>query len=126
MILKGKVVTGAGNFSYWIGQLHELYKLKTGMDLYPGTLNVELEQPYHLAGSIIRLEKEEYNGTVSVSILPCFLLGRSSFILRTDKNARGEGDSLHQLHIIEVASDVKFRDAFRLNDGDLVEVEVPE
>ncbi|MES9684022.1 hypothetical protein ABWK22_14065 [Gottfriedia acidiceleris] len=41
------------------------------------------------------MEKEEYSGTVSVSILPCK---------------------------IEIATDVKLRDKLNLKDGDLVEV----
>lgn len=48
IILKGKVVSGLGNFSYWIEKLTELYNKKTGMFLYPGTLNIQLEHPFEL------------------------------------------------------------------------------
>ena len=44
-ILRGKVVSGMGNFSYWIEKLADHYQRKTGMQLFPGTLNVELENP---------------------------------------------------------------------------------
>ncbi|WP_375514853.1 DUF120 domain-containing protein [uncultured Nostoc sp.] len=47
-ILKGKVVSGLGNFSYWIEKLQEYYLRKTGMKFFPGTLNIQLDQPYHL------------------------------------------------------------------------------
>jgi riboflavin kinase, archaea type len=120
MILSGKVVSGLGNFSYWIKKYQRIYKEKTGIVLFPGTLNVQLEESYTLPSDVIRLEKEEYGGTVSVSILPCKIFGRKSFILRTDANARGKGD--HPKTIIEIATDVKLRDKYSLKDGDLVEV----
>ena len=41
-ILHGKLVSGRGDFGHWIERLNDLYEQKTGMRLYPGTLNVEL------------------------------------------------------------------------------------
>ena len=55
-ILRGKVVSGKGNFSYWIEKLNDHYLRKTGMRPFPGTLNVQLEEPYTLPGTVIRLE----------------------------------------------------------------------
>jgi hypothetical protein len=40
--LRGKVVSGLANFSQWIEGSSSCYEGKTGMRLYPGTLNVEL------------------------------------------------------------------------------------
>jgi len=122
--LRGKVVSGMGNFSYWIEKLEEHYYRKTGMHLYPGTLNVLLDEPFSLPPRVKRLEGEEYGGTVSVNILPCLILGRRAFILRTDANEEGRGH--HPKNIVEVAADVKLRDEFQLADGDLVEIEVSE
>lgn len=121
MILRGKVVSGIGNFSYWIDKLAEHYQRKTGMRLFPGTLNVQLEEPYTLPERITRLEAHEYGGTVSVNIVPCWILGRKACILRTDVNDQGQGH--HPRTIIEVATDIKLRDHFGLNDGDVVEIE---
>jgi riboflavin kinase, archaea type len=120
-ILRGKVVSGTGNFSYWIEKLHHHYFRQTGMKLFPGTLNVQLDEPYALPNPIIRLEGEEYGGSVSVNIVPCSILGKSAFILRTDANEEGRGH--HPRTIIEVATDVKLRDHFHLEDGDIVETE---
>ena len=120
-LLSGKVVSGIGNFSYWIEKLHDHYLRKTGMNLFPGTLNVQLDEPFTLPKHVIRLEGSEYGGSVSVSIVPCSLLGKSAFILRTDANEEGRGH--HPTSIVEVATDVKLRDQFRLNDGDVVEIE---
>ena len=124
MKLRGRVVSGMGNFSYWIEKLKDHYYRKTEMHLYPGTLNVELDQPFSLPLDVTRLEADEYGGTVSVNLLPCLILGRRGFILRTDANEQGRGH--HPKTIVEVASDVKLRDLFQLADGDEVEIQIPE
>jgi riboflavin kinase, archaea type len=118
--LKGKVVSGQGNFSYWIEKLSDYYEDKTGMRFFPGTLNIQLEEPYDLPTDVVRLEKEEYGGSVSVSIQECSIFGRKAFILRTDGNASNNGD--HPRTIVEIATDVKIREYYRIMDGDVVEV----
>ena len=122
-VLKGVVVSGMGNFSFWIEKLEEFYTAKTGMRLFPGTLNVRLEEEYSLPAEVIRLEGEEYGGAVSVNIVPCRIFDRAAFLLRTDANERGQGH--HPKTIIEIATDVKLRDAYGLRDGDVVEVMLP-
>jgi riboflavin kinase, archaea type len=119
-VLKGIVVSGMGNFSFWIEKLESFYTQKTGVQLFPGTLNLRLAEPYSLPADAIRLEKEEYGGTVSVSMAPCTVFGRRAFVLRTDANEEGRGH--HPKTIIEIATDVKLRDAYDLRDGDEVEV----
>jgi riboflavin kinase len=119
--LRGKVVPGIGNFSYWIERLHEHYLRKTGMKLFPGTLNIQLEEPYALPKKVIRLEGQEYGGSVSVNILPCSIFGKRAFILRTDANEEGRGH--HPKTIVEVATDLKLREHFQLKDDDVVEIE---
>jgi riboflavin kinase len=119
-ILKGVVVSGMGNFSFWLEKLESYYTQKTGMRLFPGTLNLRLDQPYSLPTDVIRLEKEEYGGTVSVSMVPCRVFDRPAFLLRTDANEAGRGH--HPKNVIEIATDIKLRDQYGLQDGDEVEV----
>jgi riboflavin kinase len=93
---------------------------------------VRLDAPYSLPKRVIRLEASEYGGTVSVSMVPCVIRipvrsfmarsGRQAFLLRTDANEEGRGH--HPKTIVEIAADVRLRDFFRLQDGDLVEIEV--
>jgi riboflavin kinase, archaea type len=120
--LRGKVVSGMGNFSIWIERLRDHYQRKTGMVLFPGTLNLQLEQPWLVPAGSLRLEGAEYEGTVTVNIVPCSVLGRRAFILRTTANDEGRGH--HPQTIIEIATDIKLRDAHQLRDGDWVEVEI--
>jgi len=119
-ILKGVVVSGMGNFSFWLEKLESYYTQKTGMRLFPGTLNLRLDQPYSLPADVIRLEKEEYGGTVSVSMVRCRIFDRPAFLLRTDANEAGRGH--HPKNVIEIATDIKLRDLYHLRDGDEVEV----
>jgi riboflavin kinase, archaea type len=90
--IKGRVRTGTGDFSRWMERLQNFYFAKTGVKFFPGTLNIELDSPYSLPKRRLRLEKEEYGGTVSVNIVPCSINGRNAFILRTDANDDGAGD----------------------------------
>ena len=119
--LRGKVVSGRGDFGVWLERLASFYEQKTGMRLYPGTLNIELPAPYSLPPQVIRLEAEEYGGQVSVNIVPCRIFDRQAFLLRTDRNEQGTGH--HPRNIIEIATDIRLRDAYQLKDGDFVEVQ---
>ncbi|MGB9079252.1 MAG: DUF120 domain-containing protein [Terracidiphilus sp.] len=123
-LLSGRVVSGMGNFSFWIEKLHEHYLRKTGMALYPGTLNIELDQPYTRPKQVIRLEGSEYGGAVSVNLVPCSIEGRPAFVLRTDANEQGRGH--HPKTILEIATDVRLRDALHLQDGDQVKIEISD
>lgn len=123
MRLTGRIETGMGDFGRWIEQFRDAYFAKTGVLLHPGTLNVRLEVPFRMPENVTRLEADEYGGAVSVSILPCTLRGTEAFILRTDANDQGRGD--HPPTVIEIASHLRLRDRFDLEDGDRVTVEVP-
>jgi riboflavin kinase, archaea type len=123
-VLRGRVTSGTGNFSYWIERLSAHYERKTGMLFFPGTLNVQLDHPYSVPAEVIRLEKEEYGGTVSVSIVPCRVFGRAAFILRPDRIEQGQ--SFRPRSVVEIACDVKLREVYGLEDGDMVEIELPE
>lgn len=123
MKLLGEIRTGKNDFSFWMEKLLPYYIQKTGMIFFPGTLNVHLiECKYYFPVDCIRLEKEEYGGTVSISMTPCIILAKNAYILRTDSDRGKHGYSPEQ--ILEIATDVKLRDEFNLRDGDFIEVEV--
>jgi riboflavin kinase len=125
LILSGNIRTGKGNFSYWLDKLQPYYIRKTGVRLFPGTLNIHLTSgSYPTPANALRLEKEEYDGRVSVSIVPCKIFGRKAFILRPDTDTGKYGDPPEK--ILEIATDVNLRDTYELKDGDIVEVEVIE
>ena len=121
-VLRGKVESCIGDFGQWVAKLSVPYERKTGMKLYPGTLNIRLANPYTIAAGSIRLEAHEFGGTVGVSIVPCRVLWRRAFILCTDAN--NEGTGRHPRTVVEIASDVKLRNDYNLADGDEISVEV--
>jgi riboflavin kinase len=122
IVLRGRVVSGMGDFGKWIATYREHYERKTGMRLYPGTLNVLLGTPFSFPPDAIRLEGAEYGGSVSVALAPCTIFGRRAFILRTDANESGRGD--HPKTVIEIATDVRLRDEYGVVDGQEVEITI--
>jgi riboflavin kinase, archaea type len=123
MKLKGEIRTGKNDFSFWMEKLSAYYTKKTGMIFFPGTLNVHLLNcQYYFPPDCIRLEKEEYGGTVSVSMIQCNIFDKNAYIFRTDSDTGKHGYSPEQ--ILEIATDVKLRNLYKLKDGDVVEVEV--
>jgi riboflavin kinase, archaea type len=125
-VLQGTIVTGIGDFAQWIAKYQEYYLAKTGLSLFPGTLNLRLDHPYQLpSAKVIRLEGHEYGSRVSVSILPVRLFGRSGVILRPDLPPWATAtDAEDRLSTLELATDVRLRDTYGLKDGDVVEVTV--
>ena len=120
MILKGKIKSGLGEACFWMKKAEEAFYNKIGIKMFHGTLNVELEKDYILKDNLIVLHKVEYGGTQEVYIKECEILGHKSYIVRTDKNMSENRD--HPLNLIEVISDVNFREKYNLKDGDEIHV----
>lgn len=116
MILKGKVKKGLGNASFWIKKIEEKFYKNFGMKLFYGTLNIELEKPYELE-QYYTIGKEEYGGTQNVYVQECKILNQKSYIVRSEKTA-------HNSNVIEIVSDINFRESFNLKDEDIVEIEL--
>lgn len=115
MILTGKVKKGLGNANFWIKKVEEIFYTKTGMKLFYGTLNIELEKPYELENYWI-IGEEEYGGTQKVYVQECKILGQKAYIVRSEKTA-------HKSNILEIVSDIKFREVFDLKDEDIIKIE---
>lgn len=112
------MASGTGDLARWMTQYADVFERATGSRLYPGSLNVILDEDWTVEGSPLRLEPPEYG--VAMSIVPCVINGVAGFILRTDKNDAGEGD--HAPNVIEVAARVHLRSELAVADGDEVEV----
>ena len=111
-----------GNASYWMEKAEKAFEDKLGNKLYNGTLNLELEDNYILEGNVKVLNKNEYGGDQDVYIKECMLLGHKSYIVRTEKNSKENGD--HPLNLLEIISDVCFREKYNLKDGEKVELTI--
>lgn len=117
-VLRGRVASGTGDLAEWMRRHASLYERVTGARLYPGSLNVVLDEPWTVHHAPLRLDPPEYG--VAMNIVPCHINGLAGFILRTDKNNTGEG--AHPPNVIEVAASVHLRSALGVADGDEVEV----
>lgn len=119
----GRVRSGQGDLAGRMREFAELYREKLGVDCVPGSLNVELGEPYDLPPGGARIEPGEHGCPVGVSFAPCRVEGKAAFVVRTDANAAGRGD--HPRTIVELVGPLHFRTALGLEEGDEVRLELP-
>ncbi len=127
-LLSGRIQSGKNDASHWLAKFHGPYCRKTGMELFPGSLNVRLDRKFDWYAdgyqpSILQFGREEYGGERDILLLPCALpeLGnRRGFLWSTTTAARDRPDEA----VIEVITDVHLRKAYGLVDGDLIYVEL--
>ncbi|GIL31920.1 DUF120 domain-containing protein [Actinocatenispora comari] len=119
-ILRGHVRPGIGDYGQWVTKHQAVYQRYTGMVLYPGSLNVELDAPWSLPSDRIHVSAAEVGR--GVNLVPCHVFDRPAFIMRTDANEAGTG--AHPRTIVEIVADIRLRDAFHLADGDPVRLTV--
>jgi len=118
----GKIKTGLGEGKTWMKMAEKIFRKKYNTYVYLGTLNIELEQEIYLSDNE-KILPHEYGGNLIVLVQECKINGHKGYIVRTEKNnKKGKGD--HPLNIIEVVSDINFRDTYNLKDGDEVYVDI--
>lgn len=118
-VLRGRVASGDGDLNRWIELYSDGYAAATGLRLFPGSLNILLDDPWQLPDETLQVPEERVGRLVH--LVPCQFMGRSCFLFRTDNAERLGGD---EHLILEVLSDVRLRSAHGLSDGDVVEVTV--
>lgn len=118
-VLHGTVASGKSDLAHWMRTYAAAYSEATGLALYAGSLNVVLAAPYELPADRIRLPASAVG--VDVNLVECRAFGRRVFIFRTDADDAKGPD---QRCLIEILSDVRLRDEYRLSDGNAVEVVV--
>lgn len=123
MILKGKVVKGLGRAKIFVNMMENIFYKKTGIKLYHGTLNVKLDILYDLNADYI-IKSEDYGGTFNVQVQKCKVFQHRAYIVRSEKNLNDKRD--YSQDIIEIVSNVNFREKYNLRDGDIIEIEIRE
>ena len=121
MILNGKVTSGIGTAKMWVSKIEEVFKKKTKMQVFHGTLNIRLEEDYILEPDWI-IAPEEFGGTEKVLVKKCKILEQEAYIVRAEKNQKGQGE--HDLKIIEIVSNINFREQYNLKDNEKIIVEI--
>lgn len=123
MILEGKIVKGMGKAKIFVNMMSYVFYQITNMNLYPGTLNIKLNEPYDLKPTDI-IKAEEYGGKYNVQVQECTLLEHKAYIVRSEKNLREESD--YEKNIIEIISNINFREKYNLKDEDLVKIQISD
>ena len=121
MILKGTVTSGIGTAKMWVEKINNVFKNKTGITLFPGTLNIKLEENYIVQPDWI-IKPEKFGGTENVLVQKCEILDKTAYIVRAEKNQKGYGE--HNLQIIEIVADVCFRDKYNLTDDKKILIKI--
>jgi len=119
MILKGKITKGFGRAKTFVTMMKKPFFEKYKLNLYPGTLNIKLENEYQLNIEHL-ITSEEYGGTFNVQVQKCKIFGQTAYIVRSEKNIKDKGD--YKQDIIEIVSDINFREEYNLEDGDEIEI----
>jgi hypothetical protein len=65
--LTGRIQPGKNDACYWLQRFHAPYRRKTGMSIFPGSLNLELEGSFDWYAKqyqphIVWFGREEYGG----------------------------------------------------------------
>lgn len=121
MILNGEVTTGIGTAKMWVSKIEKVFKEKTGIILYKGTLNIKLDTEYIITPDWI-IMPEQFGGTENVLVKKCEIFGKKAYIVRAEKNQKGQGD--HNLKILEIVADFSFREKYKLKDKDNIQIKV--
>lgn len=120
MILKGKVTAGLGEAKNWIKKIKNIFREKTGMDLYEGTLNINIGKQVFIDNAVFTIKPEEYGGDHIILVKECDFLGNKSYILRTIENNQGIGTQ--DINVIEIVSNINFRKQYNLKNDEIVNI----
>ncbi len=115
--LSGRVGPGYGRGTRFIWRMSDLYEEILGVRLFPGTLNVYLDEEYPMPEDALAV-----GAGLGAFLVPCWIGDRSAFICRPFPMEFGYGP--HDRTVIELVADVKLRDHLGLADDDVVEVRV--
>ena len=127
-VLRGRVQPGKNDASHWLDKFNEPYSKKTGMAIFPGSLNLALNENFDwfkpaYQAKIIWFGKEEYGGERDILLLPCKLINlgnKNAFLWTPTTAARHRPDPW----VVEIITDVKLREVYGLTDGSPVEIEL--
>jgi CTP-dependent riboflavin kinase len=116
----GRVRNGLGHFKKRMTQYPEVFRIATGENLYPGTLNVELDksipikEEFRISGADIGEPDQDLLFEV------CKLDNIRVFRIRPFNLTTGAGG--HGDHVLEIASKHCLKDHLKLTEGSVVEI----
>ena len=109
MILTGKVVSGIGGSSKWMPEYIPW--------LFPGTLNIRLDQEYNDDFNWIYIIDTKYGSPVKIA--ECEINNLAAFIIKPPLAPPTKSSGL-----IEIGCQEKLRDKLNLKNGDTVQIKI--
>ncbi len=125
-MLSGRVITGMGEGSYYMGQQKyiEQFKKELGFIPYPGTLDIKLEKDsIELKDILTRMPSGQVSGFSTKERT----FGPVKFFRVKFKGSNGAivfPNRTHHTDIVEIISPRNLRNKMGLNDGEILKVEV--
>ena len=121
----GKVQSGEGNASHWLSKFNDAYSQKIGAPLFPGSLNLSLDQPFDwfdasIGRRTMTFTRDEYGGERDILLVPCLLVNLAD--QRAWLWTTTEGRIRPDPWVIEVIASRNLRMAFGLTDGSTVDI----
>ncbi|WP_246939517.1 DUF120 domain-containing protein [Bacillus pinisoli] len=116
-VIRGKVVKGINERSRWMNKLESYYTSKTGIRLFPGSIQIQLldycKQSTYIHKNSMNKKDECYQ--------ICYVNGIKVYYMEPmDSTFRKSSQS-----IIEIVSDLDLIKSLRLSEGEEVEVMMP-
>lgn len=117
MQFKGRLVTGVARGAYFIGLYSDGIKKATGMEPYPGTLNIDVGKTVMLKNSKMKIDRFRKHGAIfgAAWLTKCKVNGKNAYVIFPEKTC-------HPRNILEIISGEYLRDALKIKDGDEVSV----
>ncbi len=127
-ILRGRIQSGKGDAARWLSRFNEAYARKTGMPVFPGSLNVLLDEEFDWFAPrrrphVVMFQREEYGGERDVLLLPCVLTGLGSLQGFLWSTTRAALNPLER-RLVEVIAPVGIKATYGVKDGDPIEIEL--
>jgi riboflavin kinase len=120
--IRGRVASGLGEGQYYISRegYRRQFSEKLGFDPSPGTLNLQLDEPFALSDSdpkSVRIEGfcDEGRTFGACRCRPVKINGIKGAIVRPERTS-------YPTTLLELIAPVNLREALGLSDGDVVEV----
>jgi CTP-dependent riboflavin kinase len=105
-----------------LAKVRDLILARTGLPaMAPGTLNVQLLDPYFVMADTA-IEADEYDTGERLLLQRCVVRGHRMFIMRPDSHERDDGPGAAD--VIELVSPLYLRQEWRIEDGAELVVEV--
>lgn len=120
IIYKGKIFSGFGKGSKYLERYRDLYEKYIKIHYYAGTLNLESDKDLEIPDNAIYLPQNASSDlNQGVYFIPAKLFNEKVFIIYPEKTD-------HPKNVIEIISESKLRDKYKLSDGDIIEISIDE